>query len=956
MPGQPERPAEGRTLVVGGPVHAAFLQQRDDAVDEVVEAVRVRVRDDDEPVARPFLHVPVDLGGDRRRGADEAAARRDLDHELPDGQVLGGGPVAPGPHERSRVLRVPHAAARDRVGVDVRFDVGQWAVDVVRGQVTVPDLLEERDRGGRADLRPSDRPGALLGVGLRVADGEGRAGQDQEFVLAAADTLQSVGDVGVEGARVVELGVQREDHLGVPGGEVAALVGVPGLHDDRVPLRAARDRERAGDVELRAVVVDVPDAGPVGEPADRRIGDDGTRIPRVPELARQLDELGRPGVPVGVVEEATAPEVRAVERVRARHDVPAGPPVAEVVERRELLRELERLVERRLQRADETDVVGDPGQGGQDRERVRTTDHVEVVDAALLLAEPQPLGEEQEVEAPALGVPREVLERRERDLALGPLVAPHGGVVDAREVGGEVDLTLAGHAETSWDDRPDTGRSAAYRLTAGAMPSRVRRSAVGREATSARSPAVTSAGTSRRAMAVESIGVRSGRSRTPAYPSARRSPIRSTRSATVVARTVVSEPDPTAYGVPAAASSAASASAASAADDPMSTARSARTGRRRSEPAACSASRTSARVLCASRPSKPGVTSTTSAVWTAKATASARWASAKTGGRPCGDRGTIDAPCTETCSPTNSAPWMRSRSMKRPVVTSRMIASSSQLSQRRLTTSATSRASAKRTVVSSPPGRRPNSAASRVVGLTWIRHPARPSETWSRVWRPVATWKGSVCVTETVGTSPIERVAGATALTTSRASSRPTTVLVSRSPLASTGPAVKESSTVTASMPRRSCSTITSRQWWRPVGRAAAAPGTRQAAGCQPLPWRAVTRTVRSGMGCVLRAGRSITRRRYVGRPARSTTVAARERRLRRVTSTGRRSCQPRPDAPATSCSRRSSSASMTSVLRSTRGVVTAVATPTPTKKTAPIQNTGWPVTASHTASAVIGR
>ncbi len=39
------------------------------------------------------------------------------------------------------------------------------------------------------------------------------------------------------------------------------------------------------------------------------------------------------------------------------------------------------------------------------------------------------------------------------------------------------------------------------------------------------------------------------------------------------------------------------------------------------------------------------------------------------------------------------------------------------------------RASAKRAVVSSPPGRRPNSAASRVVGLTWIRHPARPSET-----------------------------------------------------------------------------------------------------------------------------------------------------------------------------------------------------------------------------------
>ncbi len=82
-----------------------------------------------------------------------------------------------------------------------------------------------------------------------------------------------------------------------------------------------------------------------------------------------------------------------VERVRAGHDVPAGTPVGEVVQRRELLRELDGFVERGLQRADEADVLGDPGEGGEDRERVRAPDDVEVVDAALLLAEPQPLGE-----------------------------------------------------------------------------------------------------------------------------------------------------------------------------------------------------------------------------------------------------------------------------------------------------------------------------------------------------------------------------------------------------------------------------------------------------------------------------------------------------------------------------------------------------------------------------------
>ncbi|MGO1288242.1 MAG: hypothetical protein ACTMIC_06975 [Cellulosimicrobium funkei] len=65
------------------------------------------------------------------------------------------------------------------------------------------------------------------------------------------------------------------------------------------------------------------------------------------------------------------------------------------------------------------------------------------MDAALVLAQAQALGEEEEVEPRVLGAAREVLERREVDLAARAGVAPHGGVVDAREVGAEVDL-LAG--------------------------------------------------------------------------------------------------------------------------------------------------------------------------------------------------------------------------------------------------------------------------------------------------------------------------------------------------------------------------------------------------------------------------------------------------------------------------------------------------------------------------------
>ena len=47
-------------------------------------------------------------------------------------------------------------------------------------------------------------------------------------------------------------------------------------------------------------------------------------------------------------------------------------------------------------------AVGDRGERGQDRERVRPPDDVQVIDLAVLLAEPEPFGEEQEVELGAL--------------------------------------------------------------------------------------------------------------------------------------------------------------------------------------------------------------------------------------------------------------------------------------------------------------------------------------------------------------------------------------------------------------------------------------------------------------------------------------------------------------------------------------------------------------------------
>src|SRR6201999_2426681 len=84
----------------------------------------------------------------------------------------------------------------------------------------------------------------------------------------------------------------------------------------------------------------------------------------------------------------------------------------------------------------------------EDREGVGPADDVEVVNAAAMLPQPQPLGEEEEVEQPALGGLRQVHERVELDLAARLRVAPHRGVVDARKMRGQMNglavLALSG--------------------------------------------------------------------------------------------------------------------------------------------------------------------------------------------------------------------------------------------------------------------------------------------------------------------------------------------------------------------------------------------------------------------------------------------------------------------------------------------------------------------------------
>ena len=204
--------------------------------------------------------------------------------------------------------------------------------------------------------------------------------------------------------------------------------------------------KRAAHVELRAVVFERPGRSVAHELPGRLVGDELVVGPRVPQVASDADELAGALVAVGVVEEAAAAEVLAGERVRRRDDVPAGAPGGQVVERGQLAGQLVGLVVRGVERGDQAEVIGDGGDRRQHRERVGTADDVEVVDPPPLLAQAQALGEEEEVEAAALGGLGEVDERAELDLAAGGGIAPHGRVVDAREVGAEDDLLAWCHA------------------------------------------------------------------------------------------------------------------------------------------------------------------------------------------------------------------------------------------------------------------------------------------------------------------------------------------------------------------------------------------------------------------------------------------------------------------------------------------------------------------------------
>src|SRR5436305_14732864 len=86
--------------------------------------------------------------------------------------------------------------------------------------------------------------------------------------------------------------------------------------------------------------------------------DDGVGTPRVPQLLDDVDGLVGNSVPLVVVDNTVCAEVVGRRSGEAGDQIPAGPPVTEVVERKELACQVVRTLQRGRSGDDKADAFG----------------------------------------------------------------------------------------------------------------------------------------------------------------------------------------------------------------------------------------------------------------------------------------------------------------------------------------------------------------------------------------------------------------------------------------------------------------------------------------------------------------------------------------------------------------------------------------------------------------------
>jgi hypothetical protein len=231
--------------------------------------------------------------------------------------------------------------------------------------------------------------------------------------------------------------LDREDRVRVARREGPALGGGPGLQYGRAPLRRGHDVERAARAEEPADVLDPVHLGGIGEDAPLAVHHHRVRLPAVPELAADLDELVR-----ALVALRGGPQVLAVVRrlvvVERGDHIPGSASPGQVVEGGPEARGVVRVRVADRERGAQPDARRRRAHPRQQRDRVVLGHLGGVPDGgvhrpAIGVGDVVEVGEEDHVELAALADPRDVLvELGARPVVPGrrrPRMPPHGEAV-----------------------------------------------------------------------------------------------------------------------------------------------------------------------------------------------------------------------------------------------------------------------------------------------------------------------------------------------------------------------------------------------------------------------------------------------------------------------------------------------------------------------------------------------
>jgi hypothetical protein len=353
------------------------------------------------------------------------------------------------------VLREPGDLLRAGAEAALRVDEGllrEGCVQVVLAEVVPGERAAELRQGATEVPVPGLQVELdLAGVGIRVADVDRHAGHDDDLLGVAALGLGAALEVVVERLALGDGGGVGEDALTDRGAQVAALLRVAGLEDDRLALRRPGDVERADDLEVLALVVKGVLLARIEEGAGGAVAGERVFLVGVPQALGDLDELQAASVAGVVVEVLRAGEVARRAGVTAGDHVPAGPAAGDELKGGEAAGDVERVVVGGGHGGDQAEVARADREGRQQRERLKA---VEVVRRGVG-GDELAVDDEDEVELGLLGqaglldVPVDVNAGVDGDVLVEPQVG-RAGAAGAVGDGAELELALrGGHALTS---------------------------------------------------------------------------------------------------------------------------------------------------------------------------------------------------------------------------------------------------------------------------------------------------------------------------------------------------------------------------------------------------------------------------------------------------------------------------------------------------------------------------